>query len=127
MTIGVDVVDVARFATVLERSPRLTERFFTDAERAHCAAARDAVVRFAGTFAAKEAVMKALDLTPAAAWARRIHIVRAASGRPSATVDGFPPVPVSISHDGGVAMAVALAAPGAQTGAPGGTPVDSAR
>ncbi|HEX2057133.1 MAG TPA: holo-ACP synthase [Actinomycetota bacterium] len=123
MTIGVDVVDVARFRALLNRSPRVTQRFFTDEERAHCGAAADAAVRFAGTFAAKEAVMKALGLTPAPAWARRIRIVRAATGRPSAAVDGFAPVAVSISHDGPVAVAIALAPPDAPTGAPPGTPV----
>jgi holo-[acyl-carrier protein] synthase len=122
--IGVDVVDVGRFRALLERSPRMTQRFFTEDERAHCGAASDAAVGFAGTFAAKEAVMKALGLTPAPAWARRVRIARAPSGAPTAAVDGFGPVAVSISHDGPVAVAVALAAPDAQTGAPSGTPVD---
>lgn len=109
MSLGVDVVDVDRFRALLERRPGFAHRFFTDEERAHCDAAPDAAVRFAGTFAAKEATMKALGLTPAPAWARRIGIARDASGRPSAVIDGRP-VTVSISHDGGVAVAVALAA-----------------
>lgn len=100
MSIGIDVVDVARFEAVLARSPRLAERFFSEEERAH--------PRLAGTFAAKEAVMKALGLTPAPAWARRIRITRLPDGRPEARVDGHPPVRVSISHDGPVAVAMAL-------------------
>lgn len=66
-------------------------------------------MRLAGTFAAKEAVMKALGLTPAPAWARRIRIDRDAKGRPEAVVENGPPVTVSISHDGPVAVAIALA------------------
>lgn len=108
MSLGVDVVDLDRFEEVLARSPRLAERFFTEEERAHAASSARSPVRLAGTFAAKEAVMKALSLTPAPAWARRVRITRSDSGRPSACVDGFPPVPVSISHDGPVAVAIAL-------------------
>lgn len=108
MSLGVDVVDLARFAALLERRPGVAERFFTDEERAYAEAATDRTVSLAGTFAAKEAVMKALDLTPAPAWARRIRIGRSPSGAPSATVEGRPPVHVSISHDGPVAVAVAL-------------------
>ena len=108
MSLGVDVVEIQRFRAVLERSPGLERRFFTPAERAHCGGS---ALRLAGTFAAKEAVMKALGLTPAPAWARRIEVERDASGRPAATVAGRAPVAVSISHDGPVAVAVALATP----------------
>lgn len=118
MTIGVDVVDVARFRALLARQPGFAARFFTEEERAYCAGSPDAPLRLAGTFAAKEAVMKALGLTPAPAWARRIGIVRAGSGRPAAVVETQARVSVSISHDGPVAVAVALAPdPDAQTGA----------
>ena len=117
MTIGIDVVDVARFRALLERSPGFAVRFFTADERAHCATSRDPALHLAGTFAAKEAVMKALGLTPAPAWARRIGIERDASGRPAGMVTGAPPVAVSISHDGPVAVAAALATPDAAAGA----------
>jgi holo-[acyl-carrier protein] synthase len=109
MNLGVDVVDVARFRTLLARSPGIAARFFTDDERAYCDASLDPGLRLAGTFAAKEAVMKALDLTPAPAWARRIRITREPSGRPAARVEAHAPVSISISHDGPVAVAVALA------------------
>lgn len=104
MSLGIDVVDLKRFREVLERSPGLVDRFFTAAERAHCAGS---VTSLAGTFAAKEAVMKATGLTPAPAWARRIAIERSSEGSPAAKV-GNRTLPVSISHDGPVAVAVAL-------------------
>lgn len=113
MSLGIDVVEIERFRAVLERSPGIERRFFTAAERAHCAGSP---LRLAGTFAAKEAVMKALGLTPAPAWARRIEVERDSSGRPAAVVEGAP-VAVSISHDGPVAVAVALATPDAPAGA----------
>jgi holo-[acyl-carrier protein] synthase len=106
--IGVDVVDVARLRRALERSPGLEDRLFTTSERAHCARSRDRVERLAGTLAAKEAVIKALRLGSLPAWGRRIEITRDRDGAPRATVGGRM-VEVSISHDGGVAVAVALA------------------
>lgn len=114
MSLGIDVVEVERFRAVLQRSPGIETRFFTATEREHCGGSAQSL---AGTFAAKEAVMKALGLTPAPAWARRIAIERDASGRPAASVDGAAPIEVSISHDGPVAVAVALALPDATAGA----------
>jgi holo-[acyl-carrier protein] synthase len=110
--LGVDVVDIERLRSRLERSPRLERRLFTDAERAYCAATSDPVVNMAGTLAAKEAVIKALRLGPLVAWAARVEIIREESGAPRARVQVTPPpgtVEISISHDAGVAIAVALA------------------
>ncbi|HEX2195906.1 MAG TPA: holo-ACP synthase [Actinomycetota bacterium] len=108
MSLGVDVVDLARFRSLLARQPGLVARFFTEDERAHCEATSDPATHLAGTFAAKEAAMKALGLTPAPAWARRIGIRRDAAGKPRAFVEGRDAIPVSISHDGPVAVAIAL-------------------
>lgn len=110
MSIGVDVVDVERFRTLVRRTPGLEGRFFTSSERHYCRNQADPPVRFAGTFAAKEAVMKVLNLTPAPAWARRIEILRASDGSPVARVDGRRVV-VSVSHDGGIAVAAAMRDP----------------
>jgi holo-[acyl-carrier protein] synthase len=109
--IGVDVVGVDRLRNSLAATPRLAERLFTDAERAYCERAVDPAVHFAGTLAAKEAVIKALGLGSLATWARRIEIERDSSGAPTAWVHGGDvrtAVEISISHDAGVAVAVAL-------------------
>lgn len=108
MSLGVDVVGIERFREVLQRRPGFGRRFFSTAELAHCAGAGDPALRLAGTFAAKEAVMKALRLAPAVAWTRRIEISRASDGAPIALVEGME-VAVSISHDAGLAIAVASA------------------
>ena len=105
--VGIDVVDIERLRGLLARAPGLEQRLFTEEERAYCGARADPVVSLAGTLAAKEAVVKALALSSLAAWARRIEIVRAPSGAPQARVAGRE-VDVSISHDGPVAVAVAL-------------------
>ena len=106
--LGVDVVDVARFRSTLERSPNLAQRFFTAAERAYCEGSANYELHLAATFAAKEAVMKALGMTPATAAAPRIEIIRMSSGAPVARVEGRD-VTISISHDGPVVVAVAFA------------------
>jgi holo-[acyl-carrier protein] synthase len=109
--IGVDVVDVGRLQTALERSPKLEARLFTSAERAYCRSRHNWIQHLAGTLAAKEAVIKALRLGTLPAWAQRIEVRRDPDGVPSAVVAGTQ-VLVSISHDGPVAVAVALAPPG---------------
>ena len=112
--VGVDVVDVARLRESFERSPRLEHRLFTETERDYCRRGFDPVVSFAGTLAAKEAVIKALRLGTLAGWAARVEITRDAAGTPRARVrgDGWTrAAEVSISHDGGIAAAVALALP----------------
>jgi holo-[acyl-carrier protein] synthase len=106
--IGVDVVDVARLEQALARTPRLEARLFTPAERAYCRATHNRTQRLAGTLAAKEAVIKALRLGPLAPWVQRIEVRRGPDGVPTAVV-GDTEIAVSISHDGPVAVAVALA------------------
>ncbi|MBX6763136.1 MAG: holo-ACP synthase [Rubrobacteraceae bacterium] len=58
--IGVDVVDVGRMELALRRTPKIRRRLFTEAEIAYCEKYRFAVRHYAGRWAAKEAVTKAL-------------------------------------------------------------------
>jgi holo-[acyl-carrier protein] synthase len=111
MTLGIDMVDVARLRTALARSPRLEERLFTKAERKYCTSKPDPAVHFGGTLAAKEAVIKALKLGRLVEWCGRIEISRGTSGEPGAAIDGGPAtVEVSISHERDMAVAVAMVA-----------------
>ncbi|HEY9522343.1 MAG TPA: holo-ACP synthase [Thermopolyspora sp.] len=110
--IGVDVVDVDRFEAALERTPDLRARLFTTAERGL------AVRSLAARFAAKEAVAKALGaprgLAHLDAEVRRdpegrprLHI----SGQAAQTAEslGITHWHLSLSHDGGVAIAYVIA------------------
>jgi holo-[acyl-carrier protein] synthase len=108
--IGVDVVDVERLRSSIARLPGLMTRYFSDGERTHCDGFADPILHLAGTLAAKEAVMKAVGAVPAVAAARRIEIVREPSGAPAAHFEGRS-IPISISHDGGVAVAIAIDVP----------------
>ena len=110
--VGVDIARVDRMRDLLARYPRAEERFFTPVERAHCRGFTDPSRHFAGTFAAKEAVVKALRLGHIGAWLRQIEIARDASGAPTATVRGRRrEVALSISHEVDTAVAVAVALP----------------
>lgn len=62
ISIGIDIIEVARIREVLLRTPRFAERVFTDNERAYCDG-RGAVAaqHYAARFAAKEAAFKALQ------------------------------------------------------------------
>lgn len=62
VSIGIDIIEVARIREVLLRTPRFAERVYTPAERAYCDA-RGAVSaqHYAARFAAKEAALKAMQ------------------------------------------------------------------
>jgi len=83
--IGVDVVDVDRFAALLERQPTLAGRLFTAAERAD---AGDAPERLAARFAAKEALLKALESGLGAARWHDIEVRKRDSGAPYLALHG---------------------------------------
>jgi holo-[acyl-carrier protein] synthase len=110
--VGIDVVDVARFAESLERTPGLAERLFTGAERALQPAS------LAARFAAKEALAKALGAPAGLLW-RDAEVVTDDVGRPSLVVQGTVAARaaalgvtrwyVSLSHDAGIASAVVIA------------------
>jgi len=58
--IGTDIVEPARLAEKLARSPALRSKLFAPAEIAYCEQMADPAQHFAGRFAAKEALLKAL-------------------------------------------------------------------
>ena len=110
--VGIDVVDVARLATALERTPRLADRLFTSREQE-----AGSVESLAGRFAAKEAVAKALGAPGGLRW-HDAEVVREASGRPVLAVTGTVAEEaasqgirfwhLSMSHDAGIATAVVV-------------------
>ncbi len=76
--VGVDVVEVPRFALALSRRARMAPRLFTENERAD---AKDAPERLAARFAAKEAVMKSLGVGLGLPF-HAIEVRKLASGAP---------------------------------------------
>jgi holo-[acyl-carrier protein] synthase len=110
--IGVDLVDVRRFAAVCDRTPALVERCFTAAEQV------GPVRWLAGSFAAKEAIAKALDAPPGLRW-QDAEVLRTETGRPhlvlrgavaaAAEARGIQRWHLSLSHDGPMVVAMAVA------------------
>lgn len=111
--IGVDVVDLGRFERVLERTPAMRARLFTDAEQLRDGEPRP-VVSLAARFAAKEALVKAFGSSAGLRW-RDLEVVADDQRNPSLTLHegarrvaderGVTSVHLSLSHDGGIATA----------------------
>jgi holo-[acyl-carrier protein] synthase len=130
--IGVDVVDLARFERALSRTPALKGRLFADVELTD----GDRVLplrSLAGRFAAKEALIKALGESTGVRW-HHMQVVSNSHGNPSmnltdaasriAARKGIGAIHLSMSHDGGIAIAyvIAEAAPLAETAPVGEVP-----
>ena len=110
--VGIDVVDVDRFLATLERTPALRERLFTPEERDM------PPTSLAARFAAKEAIAKALGAPGNMSW-QDATVRRAIGAQPVVEVTGTVAARadelgvarfhLSISHDAGIASAVAIA------------------
>ena len=74
--IGIDSVDIPRFAEILARRPGLAARLFTPGEQRYAAGLANPVPTLAARFAAKEAVMKALGVGLGAFGWADVEVVR---------------------------------------------------
>jgi len=116
--VGTDLIEIERIRRSLARYERFRERCFTAAERAYCDSRKNPAESYAGRFAGKEAVGKALGFGVARAFAwQEIEIV----GRPKPAVRlsgrlaaraaaiGAGAVDLSMTHSRELAQAVAVA------------------
>ncbi|SJM56674.1 Holo-[acyl-carrier protein] synthase [Actinomycetales bacterium JB111] len=110
-SVGIDVCSVERFMAAIERSPRLLTRLFTEQERDLPPAS------LAARFAAKEAIAKALGAPRGMRW-HDCTVRRISGGAPVVEITGTVAARaaelgidrwhLSISHDAGIAAAVAI-------------------
>jgi holo-[acyl-carrier protein] synthase len=118
--VGIDLIEIDRVAAALERHPkRFRERVFTPREVAECDRKPDPVQSYAGRFAAKEAIGKALGRGVPFTW-REIEI--AGRGKPQVALAGSMAaaaarlgvvrVDLSMTHSRTTAAAVAIAVTG---------------
>src|SRR3990172_293117 len=118
--IGVDIVDIARVQSLLDRyGERFLARVYTGAEVEYARRGANTAERLAGRFAVKEAVMKALGTgkSQGILW-KDIETLRMRSGKPEvhlhgqavkwAKLRGCGAVHASITHDGGKAVAFVI-------------------
>lgn len=119
--IGIDVVEVARFANSIERHGEpFLDKIFTPQERTYCEAQKNPVIHYAARFAAKEAAAKALGTGFGAhAGLHDLEVIRSANGAPSlrlngaaaafAQENGITEMLISLTHSEQYAAANALA------------------
>jgi holo-[acyl-carrier protein] synthase len=117
--LGTDLVDIVRFATVVERTPGVLDRVFRSEERAALAARSDATPSLAARFAAKEAVLKAMGIGLAAASLRDVEVLGGGDRPPTVRLHGRAAERadalgvrcwhLSLSHTDTLAQATALA------------------
>ncbi len=85
--LGVDICEIERMERALARHPRMRERVFTSDERSYCDTRARPAESYAGRFAAREAVIKALGGYRGKAW-QDISVGRHPSGAPSIVLAG---------------------------------------
>jgi holo-[acyl-carrier protein] synthase len=132
--IGTDIIECPRIGKMIEQHGELfLRRVYTDREIRYCQARKHAIEHFAGRWAAKEAILKAIGT----GWSRGIswtdlEVRNAAGGQPqvlvrggakdAAILRGIGDILVTISHCRTYATAYALALSAARNGQP---PMDS--
>ena len=119
--IGTDIIECLRIASMIEKHGELfLTRVYTPHEIEYCSARRAATQHYAGRFAAKEAVLKALGTgwTRGIQW-RDIEVRNDLGGKPSIALSGgayehsvqhgIDEVLITISHCRNYATAYAMA------------------
>ena len=87
---GIDIVEVSRIATAVERfGERFLDRVFTASEIRYCRSKQNAMERFAARFAAKEAGFKAIGTgwRHGVTW-KDVEVGREPGGRPTVCYSG---------------------------------------
>ncbi len=118
---GIDLVDFPRIEEMAKRhGGRFLNRIFTAAEQAYAEANKNRIDKFAGRFAAKEAILKLMGTgwRGKIAWTD-IEIANNPSGQPQVTLSGevkkladklgIEHISVSITHTANFAIASAVA------------------
>ena len=115
--IGNDIIEIGRIRSIIERyHDRFLGRIFTQSEQAYCLQKKDPAVHFAGRFAAKEAIVKALGtgFKYGINWVD-IQIIPNGEGKPVPLLSPYlidlfdnPSLQLSISHCRDYATAIAI-------------------
>lgn len=119
--VGVDIIEIDRMREVINRTPRFLTRVFTDYERAYAERRANPYASYAGFFAAREAVLKALGVGFSDGVSfTDVSVVHDERGKPMALLagraaqiaqsEGVTEVFLSVSHTRELAVANALAA-----------------
>jgi len=115
--LGTDIIEMERIQEAIDRhGPRFIDRLFTEKEQAYCTTFNNPTPHYAGRFAAKEAILKALGtgLQGEITW-KDIEILNDPQGKPevylsSSLKERYPntQILISISHCKSFATATAI-------------------
>ncbi|HBN44842.1 MAG TPA: holo-ACP synthase [Candidatus Marinimicrobia bacterium] len=113
--IGTDIVTVSRIRDLIATHPeRFIQRTYTDQEQSYCVGKADPVIHYAGRFAAKEAIKKALmtsGIKEPISWVE-MEVIADHDGAPIVNLQGGKfsglDCKVSISHTKDIAIASAV-------------------
>ena len=118
---GIDLVDFPRIEKLIKRhSDRFVNRIFTPAEQAYAKANKNCMEKYAGRFAAKEAILKLIGTgwRGKIAWTD-IEVINNPKGQPEVTLTGevkkiaddlkIKQISISITHTANFAIASAVA------------------
>ena len=106
ISVGIDIVSVKRFSFLIEKyGDKFLQRVFSKVEYDYCSRRKDRHICYAGKFAAKEAVIKAMGLKNISL--RNIEILNS-EGTPFVRVNGeiVRGSSISVSHERDFAIAV---------------------
>jgi holo-[acyl-carrier protein] synthase len=116
-SVGIDIIEIKRVKKAIERwKEHFLRRVFAPQEISYCQKKKFPEVSFAGSFACKEAAMKALGtgLSSGVGW-KDFEIVRGNTGKPELLISkkiekkfGKPKILISLSHSKEYAVAVAV-------------------
>lgn len=116
---GIDIIEIERIKNAVSKRPRFMEKIFTEEEREYFSLRGNNICHIAGTFAAKEAVSKALGTGINRFDWNDIEIRRDKNGKPEAFLygnaagiaenKGIKHIHISISHSRDFAIAFAVA------------------
>jgi len=98
--VGTDIIEIQRISEAIARhGDRFLDRLFTEQEKKYCAQYKDATPRYAGRFAAKEAILKALGtgLQAEVTW-KEIEIINDAQGKPEVHLSARLSKALSVAH-----------------------------
>ncbi len=115
--LGVDLVKIERIKHIIDKwDKKFTAKLFTDNEIQYCSKHKNQYLRFASTFAAKEALIKAHGRGNLKF--KEIEILREVTGKPQVNLHGnaqklindkhITTINVTITHDGEYTVAVVV-------------------
>lgn len=107
MQVGIDIVEVERIKSAIEKNPKFIEKVFTEKEIEYCEARKNKYESYAGRFAAKEALSKAIGTGFRDLSFLDIEVTNNALGNPKISYKDIK-ASISISHETHYAISIVI-------------------